>query len=366
MDGRERLLIAINGQKPDRLPCQVHGWQKYYLDTILGGMDQYEAYKYFNMDPVIYVDPLFEYDDKQMAQWIETTKHINRDADGNDLWKTVITTPEGELFYSSSSNHFTGWLTEYPIKNEQDFRLWDKYRPIPSRVDWTPVINAKQCIGNTGIVRGGFFDFATASPWQSFVSDMFGIEQGIFAAIDDPDWVHHVLRSIMKKKLDIIERAGAFMLDLVETGGGAGSSTVISPEMHKEFCLPYDKIIHKALHESDAKVVYHLCGGVTALLDTVVNNGADGLETMTPSGMGGDCVLAEARNQVGNKLFLCGGFNQIDGFEKGSPALARKMVQNLHMSCPNGGYICSPSDHFFFGDPNNIRAFADECRACSY
>lgn len=61
MTGRERFLTAISNGKPDRLPCQVHSWMQYYLDTYLHGMDQYQAYEYFDMDPVIYVSPRFIY-----------------------------------------------------------------------------------------------------------------------------------------------------------------------------------------------------------------------------------------------------------------------------------------------------------------
>ena len=39
MTGRERFLIAINNEKPDRLPCQVHSWMQYYLNTYLDGID---------------------------------------------------------------------------------------------------------------------------------------------------------------------------------------------------------------------------------------------------------------------------------------------------------------------------------------
>jgi uroporphyrinogen decarboxylase len=55
MDSRERLLTALNNQKPDHLPCQVHSWMRYYLDTYLNGCDQYKAYRSFpGMDWVIY------------------------------------------------------------------------------------------------------------------------------------------------------------------------------------------------------------------------------------------------------------------------------------------------------------------------
>ena len=102
------------------------------------------------------------------------------------------------------------------------------------------------------------------------------------------------------------------------------------------------------------------------LLDIVVENGADGLETMTPPGMGGDCDLAEASGRVGDRLFFIGGFDQNKGFEQGTPKIAAEMVRNLHEACPDGGYICCPSDHFFFGSPDNIRAFVDTARQCKY
>jgi uroporphyrinogen-III decarboxylase len=120
------------------------------------------------------------------------------------------------------------------------------------------------------------------------------------------------------------------------------------------------------MHAHGAHVVYHLCGGVMPLLDLVAQNGADGLETMTPPAMGGDCDLREASRRVGDKLFFIGGFDQNAGFEQGTPDLVRKMVRGLFESCPQGNYICSPSDHFFFGNPANIRAFVEEAKACRY
>ena len=195
---------------------------------------------------------------------------------------------------------------------------------------------------------------------------MYGIEKGIMTAFDQPEWMHYVLTSLLEKKLKAIKHAGKIELDLVETGGGAGSSTVISPDLHRKFCLPYDIRQHEALHDAGTSIVYHLCGGVMPLLEIVAENGADGLETMTPIDMGGDCNLAEATRRVGSKLFFVGGFDQNNGFEKGTPKIVKEMVYQLFTSCPNGGYICSPSDHFFFGNPDNIKAFAEAAMDCIY
>ena len=258
------------------------------------------------------------------------------------------------------------WITRHPIQTEADFEIWNEYMPLPIQVDWTPVIEAKKKIGDRGIVRGSFFDFGQGSPWQSFSGYLYDVEQAIYQSFDNPDWLHYCMQSMLDKKLKVIERAGKFEYDLVETGGGGGSSTVISPAMHREYCLPYDIQQHEAIHAAGAKVVYHLCGGLMPLLETVVENGADALETMTPPEMGGDCNLAEATRRVGDKLCFIGGFDQNRGFENGTPEKVREMVFALHEACPNGGYIISPSDHFFFGNPDNIKAFVKAVKECTY
>ena len=365
MTGRERFLTALTNGKPDRLPCQVHSWMGRYLRTYLDGCDQYEAYERFSMDPVIYAGPRYEYSVASLARWEVETIDLGTDPGGERRWHTIFSTPGGQLTSRSAANEFTSWTTEFLIKSERDFEIWSKYIPIPEKVDWSPVIEARDRIGDAGIVRGGLFGFGQGSPWQSFCT-LYDTEKAIMLAFDDPDWLHHCLEDMLEKKLAVIERGGRIEYDLVETGGGAGSSTVISPDMQRRFCLPYDRRQHEAIHDAGARVVYHLCGGVMPMLEIVAENGADGLETMTPPDMGGDCDLAEAERRVGERLFFIGGFDQNKGFEKGSPEIAAQMVRELHAACPEGGYICSPSDHFFFGPPENVQAFADATKECYY
>ena len=196
---------------------------------------------------------------------------------------------------------------------------------------------AKERLGDRGILRGGMWGYGQVGAWQSFCC-LVGTEEAIMFAMDDPDWVHYVEQSLVDKQIPYVEMmAGEVPLDLIEIGGGAGSNTVISPKLHAEFCVPYDKQQVDALHEGGYKVVYHLCGGLMKMLDNVLANGSDGLETMTPPSMGGDCDLAECSRLVGDKLFFVGGFDQGMGFEQGNPETVRKMVHELNAACPDGG-----------------------------
>jgi hypothetical protein len=366
MTPRERILTALDNGKPDRLPGQVHNWMGYYLKNYLGGCDHFQAYERFGLDMAIYVGPRFIYDEKDLAKWQAERTNLGADPDGTSRWIETIKTPEGELHHKGVGNAITGWITEPIIKNERDAEIFDKYYPMPVGVDGTPVRQALERVGDRGIVRGGFWSYGQCGAWQSFCYSV-GTQEAIMHAIDNPEWVHHVEQSYVAKQVKAIEMmAGEVPLDLIEIGGGAGSNTVISPKLHEEFCLPYDRIQVDALHAAGFRVVYHLCGGLMKMLDNVVANSSDGLETMTPPGMGGDCDLAKCNELVGDKLFFIGGFDQSRGFEHGTPEVVREMVFELHAACPDGGYICSPSDHFFHGDPANIQAFADALSECTY
>ncbi|MCK5851404.1 hypothetical protein KAH27_00110, partial [bacterium] len=318
MNSRERMLVALNNDRPDRLPCQVHGWMDYYLKNYLDGMDWWQAYEKFDMDYAIYVSPKYSYSEKDLTDWKIDKKNLGKDEDGNNLWAETISTPKGKLHHKGAQNKFTEWTTEYLIKNEKDFELWNEFYPVPVKVDFSEIQAVKNRLGDKGIIRSHPFSPGQGSPWQSFCT-LFDTEKAIFMAMDEPQKLHHILNSILKKTVQVSEMWNGSPADMVETDGGAGSSTVISPAMFEEFCLPYDKIQNEALHNAGLKVVCHLCGGLMPLLDLVVQTEADGLETMTPPSMGGDCNLKEASEKVGDKLFFIGGFDQNAGFETGTP-----------------------------------------------
>jgi hypothetical protein len=136
----------------------------------------------------------------------------------------------------------------------------------------------------------------------------------ILECSDNPDWVHRLLRALLERKLRFIEESlkGA-KFDLIETGGGAASDTVISPELHREFCLPYDRQVHDALHSVGHKATYHTCGGMMHILDQVVENGADASETLAPPGVGGNIAdPARVRQAYGGKVAMIGGMDQFN------------------------------------------------------
>jgi len=362
MSSRERMLTALNMGVPDRLPVTIHQWQDYHLKTFMDGMSDVEAFLVVGLDAAITIWDANE--GKTTSQWKVEEKKIKV---GPDQWITdfTITTPEGVLTQKDESNEFTTWTVEHIIKEPEDMLLIKKYLPVPQLIHQI-VHQKKEELGDGGILRGLVFG-EQAGPWQH-AACLFGVEPLILATYDDPAWVHELLASLTEKKLRYIEEslAGA-EFDLIEMGGGAASSTVISPKIFNEYCLPYDKQLHEAIHQVGHKLVYHTCGGMMAILDLIVENGCDASETLSPPGVGGDAVPEDIKHLIGEKVCLIGGMDQINILTNGTPEQVRTETRRLcEILAPGGGFILSASDHFFHAPIENLRAFAETAHEFVY
>ncbi len=365
------MLIALNKGKPDRLPVTFHQWQGFHLDTYLGGISDLEAFQMFGMDAAIqyFQDmgqfwlPNTDFSKFSTPEWRDEVKVINDDPD-NRVYHHTVHTPEGTLSYKTNGNRRTTWITEYIVKNDEDIHLIRKYMPVPE-LDPKPIGKLYDKIGDKGILRG-FVWGDQASCWQH-AACLVDINDLILRCFDTPDWVHELLQILVDKKLKFVESMEGAKFDLIETGGGAASSTVISPTIHEEFCLPYDRKIHDALHSLGFKVTYHICGGTKGIEESVLANGTDAFETLAPVSIGGNQEPWEVKERIGNRLALIGGVDQFNVLTDGTPEEIHSMVLKLfeEVGC-EGGYILSCADHFFNTPPENIEIYADAARECVY
>jgi uroporphyrinogen decarboxylase len=371
MTSKERLLCALAREKPDRLPATVHQWQRFHLDTYLGGVTDLEAFEMFGLDASIqfFQDMgqfwLTDADFTKFStpDWRDEVQVLSSDPD-NRVCRHTIRTPEGKLTYASAGNRTTTWITECLIKRDNDISLIDKYMPVPS-LERASVRRLYDEIGDKGILRG-FVWGDQAGCWQH-AACLINIQELILHAIDSPDWVHELLEILLRKKLRFIETLKGASFDLIETGGGSASSTLISPAFHREFCLPYDRRMHDALHALGFTVAYHTCGGTKGIEEMIVANGCDASETLAPTTIGGNQEPWEFKEKIGGRLALIGGLDQFNVLTTGTRADIRAMVFKLFEKVgPEGGYILSCCDHFFETPPENLRIYAEAARECRY
>jgi hypothetical protein len=356
------MLAALEGEIPDRLPATVHQWQPYHLQRYMGGLSDIEAFRSLRLDAAITVQDV--YIPERDVNW-DVESSIHNTEYGTTITAYQISTPDGILTKREEGNAQTTWTIEPLLKRPEEMVLIQKYLPVP-KMDKHAVRKTRLELDQDGILRGFVFGEQVGS-WQQACC-LYGTEWMIYATYDDPAWVHAFLHALNEKKLQYIDESlGGGEFDLIETGGGAGSSSVISPTIFREFCLPYDLELHDALHQRGYKVVYHTCGGMMAILDLILQNGCDASETLTPPSMGGDADHREIKRRIGEEVCLIGGMDQHTILTDGTPSIIRDEVHRLYEDLGQGGrYIMSACDHFFEAPVENLRAYAQAAKECVY
>lgn len=364
MNGKERMMAAVRREKPDRVPVTIHQWQPFHLKYFMNGMPELEAFRTCGLDAAV---TYYATDTPESENWRVSAVTVQRS--GYVETQYTITTPEGVLTTAEGSNEMTTWVTDHLIKKKEDIYLLKKYQPIP-------VLRKKEAqaaydaLGGDGILRT-FLCGKQGGCWQD-ACELYGAQNLILETFDDPDWVHEFLEILLDIRMKYIEQSltGA-PFDLVETGGGAASNTLISPAIHEEFCLPYDQKIHDALHSLGFPAVYHTCGGMSRITHLIRQNHCDASETLSPKGIGGDIGDDKTARQVWRDLhpYVCliGGMDQFNILQRGTKEEIEREVQRLFSiyGC-DGGYIMSACDHFFHVPQENLKYFAQAAKSCRY
>lgn len=384
MTPKERMITAIKRGIPDRVPVTTHHIMPYFLNKYMGGINNEQFFDYFDLDPIVWAVPYRtsedgkEYFDPSDNKWgpLSSKKifsdewRITEETIYDPHYQTVryrMITPKGELTTVMQSNEYTTWVVEHLIKQKRDIDLIE-YATHP-KCDVNAVNNVADKYGDSTLIRGhiSYFDiFGQPGCWQD-ASCLFGIEKLIIETYDDSEWVHQFLRILQDRKKTFIRSLKGAKYDILELGGGDASSTVISPKIFDEFVAPYDSELIKLAHEAGQRIVYHTCGGMMPILENIAAMGPDAVETLTPSGMGGDTRLKEAKKKIGEKVCMIGGFDQFHFLKDCTPEQTRAEVRRCFAEAgENGGYILCTSDHFFDADIELIKVFSDEAHKCFY
>jgi hypothetical protein len=386
LTSRQRLLTALDRGVPDRLPVSTHHLQDYFRNTYMDGQSDIEIFDQLGLDAIHWTGPYLPdtaggaYFDPQQEEpvnprfsrrivsddWQITTETLP-----NDRYETTrytITTPKGKLTTVLQRNQYTAWVSEHLIKQKSDIDLIGEYVTAPL-CNVEQVNHEAEAFGERGLVRGaicGFDIYGQPGTWQD-AAVLVGIQELILATFDDPDWVHELLGILYRRKESYIRSLAGAKYDLLELGGGDASTTVISPDIFRKFVAPYDSKLIALAHEAGQRIAYHTCGGMMPILEDIAAMGPDAMETFTPRDMGGDTRLAEAKQRIGDRVCMIGGFDQGHFFIDCAEADTRAEVQRCFSEAgAGGGYILSPSDHFFDADPKLLTAFADEAHRCIY
>lgn len=178
------------------------------------------------------------------------------------------------------------------------------------------------------------------SPVTQFF-ELFGYEAALTAFLDDPGKVHAILDRLADGSIAwataLIERGA----DAIDLSSAFVAAPFLSRKIYADFVVPCERRVNEAIKDAGGIVYTHSCGRIGDRLDLLEATGTLGIDTLDPPPLG-DCDIAVAKRDYGNRLFLKGNMNSVALLQYKTEAEVLVEVRRpLEIGKPGGGYILS-------------------------
>jgi uroporphyrinogen decarboxylase len=359
MKHRQRVLLALEHQTPDRCPMQISFTPEFArrlreqmrlagrLDhNPHGGGNTYELERALDEDMLLtsvgWANSYYQSDRAYTDEW-------------GIGWKLCpYQTPFGQGSYTEIASH--------PLADDTAI---DAYRPPdPNRPELYAeaqklLARYKEEYFIVGVTVTTIFETAWA---------LRGLSQLMIDFVVDPDRAHRILDIPYRYHLAAAKRLVTMGADMIWTGDDVGSQTgmMISPAHWRSFLKP--RMAHfiaelKAIN-SRVKVAYHSDGDVRAIIPELIEIGVDVLNPIQPACMD----PADIKRLYGDRLCFWGSLDQQRTLPFGTPDDARREVlSRLQTIGRGGGLVIGPTHHVQLDTPlENFWAMVDTIRDTPY
>jgi len=178
------------------------------------------------------------------------------------------------------------------------------------------------------------------SPLDYFL-DLFGFAGGFLALAEDPARSKAVLERFTEGVIAIALEQARLGLDAVKISSPFAGAGFISPAHYREFVLPFESRIARAVRAVGIHVYTHTCGAVRDRLEMMAEAGVSGIECLDPPPLG-NVELADAKARLGPSVFIKGNIDPVHTLLFGTlPAVEADVRRRLAAGMPGGGYILS-------------------------
>jgi uroporphyrinogen decarboxylase len=381
MNGRDRLLRTLRGERADRIPIApflyynaIYEMFDYVpeIDTFFDPPDFDVIEKFveycdrFGFDVLHSLGSVWDFWTARSTQADGALLHaqdgwdvaISDERRGDDTRRTVVfTTPGGQLrlveVYQRTSKYLIVCAPEeYLVKTPADLDLLVRYMPPADLMDASLIRRASAATGDRGLVatctNGAFNQAAVFRNVEELMTDPF-VDEGFY-------------REMMRFFVDWVIRRNQVCIDngadVVEVAGNLAGSAV-GPAFFRDHVMEYERTILRALREAGVPSIYHNCGTAARVMHLYNEMEIDCLGYLVPPPFG-DVDLDEALRVLRPGMALRGNIDQVDFMVKATAAEVKERVREVvEKAMPRGNLILSTTDFFFDGTPyENIEAFS--------
>ena len=322
MTSRERLLAALHGELPDRLPWAPEFNVKFcerILRELPGGIsapeDTYiEACRRMRAECLLRVDAVeVHYPNLRVAETRE-----------NDVITRSYETHLGRMTSRGRMIEEIGGEMEFEhmVRTVEDVRA---YRSMYEEAIYRPrydLVRARLArMDESGVIS----IFGPPTPLLDLIMFQIRLPTIFFLMQDHPREMDDLLESMHRRNCEYYEIAADGPGEVVRSFEDT-STTLISPELYRRCCLGQLRDYRDICHARGKLFVPHMCGLLKGVLPELRDTGLDGIEALTPPPLG-DTPIGLARQELGPDITLIGGLDPTQ-FVGATPAKTREMVRD--------------------------------------
>lgn len=256
MNSKERVKMALNGEMPDKTPVILHNFLMAIRENgykvkdfrnspkVIADVFEATAYKY-DVDGV-----LLEMDTALLADCVGVPVDFPEDEPAR--------THKGLL--NSLDDIYK--LKEIDFSKTRASIVLEAAEILVSRLgkDFYIRGNCDQAsFSLAGLIRGT----------EDFLVDVL---------TEEPEKVKCLLDYATKVTCDFMTLMAKTGVDMLSNGDSPAGPDMVSPNVYREFAMPYEKKIVDHSHKLGLPYILHICGNTTLILDDMVATGSDCLE----------------------------------------------------------------------------------------
>ena len=295
MTSRERMLCAIRGERPDRVPVSPWGFGRVDPESAMGRelVEKCDLWIGGGGGGFSFTGARLE--TETVTEGSATT--------------TVYHTPAGDLRSRRQTTDITSATVEFPCKDAADVEklLSVPYEPLPT--DFSAFHETRRKYGDEGLVAMGCAD---AVCWPA---TMLSPEGFCLLWADAPDLTIEMAR-VASERLDAyIEAACEAGVDCFRIIGGEYVTVQLGPKAVPHLLTAFDTRQVEIMHHYGAVAHYHNHGPMMAFLDDLAGLGIDSLDPLEAPPWG-DCDLAEARRILDGRTCIVGNLEDMEIVEQ--------------------------------------------------
>jgi len=354
MNGKERILTALELREPDCVPLYIHGINEKPIIGIgkhlTDGLPEPQDFRLMNdRDRFKLVETLFMIHEHYDIDGI-TTFEIGHEEIVDDLHVR-----DGFGVVYKLSDYGIPVPVGHPVKNMDELKAFTP--PVPGKEDLGLLNMAVDSFkGQKAIfwlMRGVF-----VRSWR-----LIGMTNYMMNLYTDPDFLHTLAKMMMEfslVQLDLLVEAGLDVL-VIEDDIAMDTGPMISVEHFEEFINQYNRQIVERAHQKGLKVVRHSDGNLWSILDIILETGYDGLNPLEPqAGMD----MKKVKDYYGDKICLLGNIDCVDLLPKGTvEQVEHAVIQTIKDGGSGGGLIICSSNSLHQGvNPENCIAMFEAVR----